>query len=245
MYARRVAHPDPTGASLQSHAALGEVLDEVSTHGAGVLPGLLGQLDAYRKQLSDVDPDSLDTEGALAYWINLYNAGALHRAGEAVGSDLPSVLRVPGAFSGTWATIRGVPLSLEDIEHGKIRRFNDPRIHSALICGSASCPTLSRTPFTGQDLDEQLDDQMRTFLNSGGAAIDRPSNTIRLSRILKWYGADFQWPHAMPTLRWARPSATALAIRPWLSEDDANFVTKSKPAVSFGTYDWGFGCSVS
>ena len=57
----------------------------------------------------------------------------------------------PGAFDAPWAMVGGESLSLNDIEHGKIRRFRDPRIHAALVCGSVSCPTLRYEPF-GEDL---------------------------------------------------------------------------------------------
>lgn len=244
LYARRVAAPLPTGNAVVDHAALGGVLDSVATGGPKALPACLTELVTYRDDLSAIDPDSLDAAEALAYWINLYNAGALHLAGEAVSSQHASVLGVPGAFSGVWVTVANVDLSLDDIEHGKIRRFKDPRIHGALVCGSASCPTLSGTPFTGQDIDQQLDKQMRSYLRNGGASIDRDANTIQLSRILKWFGGDFRWPHAMPTLRPARPKTTAEAIVPWLAADQADWVMSQKPKVVFASYDWGIGCSV-
>ena len=46
---------------------------------------------------------------------------------------------------------------LDDIEHGKVRRFGDPRIHSALVCGSVSCPTLRFEPYEGDRLDASAD----------------------------------------------------------------------------------------
>jgi hypothetical protein len=57
-----------------------------------------------------------------------------------------SVLRMPGAFSAPFVTVAGERLSLDAIEHAKIRRFADPRIHAALVCGSVSCPTLRPPP---------------------------------------------------------------------------------------------------
>lgn len=245
LYARRVAAPDPSGTAVVDHTLLAEVLKAVSAEGVRALPSALSTLGRYRDELAAINPDGLDADEALAYWINLYNAGALSRAGEARSHDYASVLRVPGAFSGVWATVQGVTLSLDDIEHGKIRRFKDPRIHGALVCGSVSCPTLSGTPFVGRDVDQQLDTQMRSYLSNGGAAIDRTTNTIRLSRILKWYGADFQRPNAMPTLRPARASKMAEAIRPWLAEDGADYVELHRPKIVFSSYDWALGCSIT
>ncbi len=245
LYARRVAVPRPSGNGVVDHAALADVLKAVSAEGTRALPSALTALGRYRDSLAETDPDDLDADEALAYWINLYNAGALFRAGEAQSHDYTSVLRVPGAFSGVWATVQGVALSLDDIEHGKIRRFKDPRIHGALVCGSVSCPTLSATPFTGQDIDRQLDRQMRSYLGAGGATVDRATNTVRMSRILKWYGGDFQRPHAMPTLRPVQASGMAETIQPWLADDDADYVESHHPKTVFVSYDWGLGCSIT
>ena len=88
----------------------------------------------------------------LAFWLNLYNAGALALAADTLSAGENTVLRIPGAFDAPWAMVGGESLSLNDIEHGKIRRFGDPRIHAALVCGSASCPTLRYEPF-GDNLE--------------------------------------------------------------------------------------------
>ena len=104
----------------------------------------------------------------------------------------------PGAFDTPWAMVGGESLSLNDMEHGKIRRFQDPRIHAALVCGSVSCPSLRYEPF-GDNLGEQLDEQIRTFLAGGGAHVDRDSGTLQLSRVFLWYGGDFVRPGRMPT----------------------------------------------
>jgi hypothetical protein len=227
------------------HAPLARVLERLQSEGVRSLAGSSSELETYRDALSFVDPDDLTPQESLAYWINLYNAGALHRAGQAYSQALESVLRVPGAFSASWATVEGETMSLNDIEHGKIRRFGDPRIHGALVCGSVSCPTLPNEPFAGALLDKQLDDQMRQFLASGAARLDKVSNSLHLTRVLKWYGGDFARPRRMPTLRPAGASSLSMAIVPWLDPQDAAFVIVKRPSVNFAPYDWGLGCSVA
>lgn len=243
--ARRLAAPRPGGDIAIDHAPLARVLDALQSEGMASLSGATSELETYRDILSSIDPDALTREEALAYWINLYNAGALHRAGQAYSLDYNSVIRVPGAFSGPWATVEGETMSLDDIEHGKIRRFGDPRIHGALVCGSVSCPTLRNEPFNGGLLDKQLDDQMRSFLAGGGARFDRRSNELHLTRVLKWYGGDFVRPQRMPTLRPARASSISMAIIPWLNPVDAAHVILEQPTVVYAPYDWGLGCSVA
>lgn len=199
----------------------------------------------YLETASAVDPDELTNCDALAYWINLYNAGAISSAATAYDSAADSVLRIPGAFSRPWITVAGEALSLDDIEHGKIRRFRDPRIHGALVCGAISCPTLRRTPFTGAAIDSELEDQMRSFMAHGGGHLDRTANTVTFSRVLKWYGRDFVSPQDMPTILPARNGAILAAVSQWFGEDDRAFIRAETPGVRFSAYDWALGCSIT
>ena len=220
------------------------MLEDLGQRGISFLPECRPFLLEYRDRLATVDPDSLSSDEALAYWLNLYNAGALALAAEAMTDGEDSVLRVPGAFDDRWATVQGESLSLNDIEHGKIRRFGDPRIHAALVCGSVSCPTLRLEPYAG-GVDGQLEDQMRSFLAMGGAAVLRDAGTLRLSRVFLWYGRDLVAPRRMPTLLPARKRSIATAIAPWLTPDDAAWVHMTKPTVEFAPYDWALACSIA
>jgi hypothetical protein len=188
--------------------------------------------------MTTVDPDRLARDHALAFWINFYNANAIDLALEAFALGRTSVLHLPKGFSRSIATIAEEDLSLDAIEHGKVRRFRDPRIHAALVCGSLSCPTLRRLPFTGEDVDHELEDQMRTFLNGGGAMAGG-AGRVELSRLFKWYGADFVRPHRMPTL-WPASRRTVLqATRRWLPDQLVDATE-----VGYQSYDWGLACSV-
>ncbi len=231
-----VTPPRPAGDDRLDHGQLLPVLEEIGGGDAGSLPALAGDLRRYVDRLSGLDPDRLRRPHALAYWLNLYNAGALLLAARAVEEGGDSVLRVPGAFRRPYVTVAGEELSLDAIEHGKIRRFGDPRVHAALVCGSASCPTLRDEPYDGDRLDLQLHHQMRSFLEGGGAV--RDGDSLLLSRIFLWYGGDFVRPHRMPTLLPAGRGRVAAALAPWLPE-------ASVPArVQFQDYDWALRCAV-
>ena len=65
----------------------------------------------------------------------------------------------------------------------------DPRIHFTLVCASSSCPPIDI--YRAENLDNALEIAGRTFLNSGGVKIDREKKSLSLSRIFKWYAADF------------------------------------------------------
>ncbi len=240
----RKKRPTPRGAAPEpDHGSLAAILNAVQNRGVPVLPDLLGDLTDYMRALESVDPDDLDVSSALAFWLNLYNAGALRLAGEAFATGKNSVLRLPGGFTKPQVSVGGERLSLQHIEHGKIRRFRDPRIHSALVCGSASCPTLRYEPYRGDALDGQLDDQTRSFLAAGGAVID--NGALALSRVFLWYGSDFVRPHRMPTFVPAPRRKVAQALSPWLPEEQQRWFEAGRRKVGFQAYDWGLACSVN
>jgi len=235
--ARRVAKPAPRDGATADHGVLAGELKTLERDGIASLPSRRNRFIAYRDYLETLDPDLMSRWEALAYWLNLYNAGALELAAETAASGKTSVLRIPGAFTRPWARVGREELSLTEIEHGKIRRFRDPRIHGALVCGSASCPSLRFEPYQGATLDDQLEDQLRRFLATGGASIDRSKGRLLLSRVFLWYGGDFTRPQRMPTwLPPAKATLTAAVIR-WL---DAN-----NPKIVFRPYDWELACAVA
>ena len=242
--ARRVRKPLPGGVGDADHNALEPVLKDLKAGGVPALQDHRTTLADYRAGLETVDPDQLSNNGALAFWMNLYNAGALDLAAEANSRGEGSVLRVAGGFRKHWANVGGESLSLDAIEHGKIRRFNDPRIHGGLVCGSASCPTLRYEAFRGEQIQSQLGDQMRSFLAGGGAVMDQSSNVLRLSRIFLWYGTDFTRPAKMPTLLPGRKTAIADALGRWLPAHIEEWRITTGPKVEFQPYDWSLGCSI-
>lgn len=230
---RQTAPPRPTGTGTAVHDELRPVLEAVRDGGIIAIPTV--QLDSYLAMLGVIDPDELTRDHALAYWLNLYNAHALAVAGRAERANASSVLRLKGAFDDTTITVADVPISLDGIEHGKLRRFGDPRVHAALVCGAISCPTLRFEPFDGDTIDDQLDDQIRSFLVNGGAEMD--GGTLRLSRIFLWYSGDFV--RKMPAWRPAGKRNLLRALRQWLP-DDAHTAER----VEFMRYDWGLACTV-
>jgi hypothetical protein len=241
---RTVRPPRPTGSRLWDHRALAPPLLELARAGPRALPDLTGPLGLYVAEAERADPDLLTAGEALAFWINLYNAGALLLAAEASRTGEPSVLRVPGGFRRPFVTVAGEDLSLDAVEHAKLRRFGDPRIHAALVCGSVSCPTLRSEPYGGGDVSTQLDGQMRRLLADGAMVADRPTRRVELSRVFLWYGADFVRPHRMPTFLPAGRSRVLDALRQWMPPELAEWVTTARPAVGFQDYDWGLACAV-
>ena len=71
----------------------------------------------------------------------------------------------------------------------------------------------------------------RSFLNGGGAEVDRNRRTVSLSRIFSWYAEDFGTTMA------ERPR---LAARYLYDEADREFLTREAGTVMalFQEYDW-------
>jgi len=147
--------------------------------------------------LSSVHLNSLKTrEEKLVFWINTYNIFAA----KIVTDHYPikSIKNAGSIFSQVWkkpaGLIDGKEKTLNEIEHEILRKMDEPRIHVAIVCASVSCPDLRLEAYQIDNLNEQLDDQMRRFLRSSkkGMRIDRKSNHIYLSSIFKWFKDDFE-----------------------------------------------------
>jgi len=102
---------------------------------------------------------------------------------------------VDGDTVGPWhvprVTVEGRALSLNDIEHGILRKtWRDPRVHYAINCASMSCPSIMPEAFTGATLESMLTQGARDYINhSRGAKI--VDGKLTLSEIFSWYRRDF------------------------------------------------------
>jgi hypothetical protein len=239
-----VSRPEPFGTGSQDHSLLTPPLTRLEREGSGILTELEDELGMYVDTVSSVAPTTLSRNEALAYWINVYNARALVLAGRAQREGKDSVLGIPGGFREKVIDVEGEDLSLDDIEHAKLRRFCDPRIHAALVCGSVSCPTLRSEPYRGDHIGDQLDDQLRHFLASGAMEADMSQGVARLSRVFLWFGGDFARPGQMPTFLPARSDRVLQSLTPWMDPAIARWVEEVEPSVEYLGYDWGLRCTV-
>ncbi|MEO8398605.1 MAG: DUF547 domain-containing protein [Ignavibacteriaceae bacterium] len=158
----------------------------------------------YLNQLSDTNVDELSSNDAkLAYWINVYNAFTikviidnypvesitdLNWGGMAIAQVLGKTI-----WHKEFIKINSKTFSLNDIEHEIIRKkFNEPRIHFALVCAAISCPELRNEAYSQSKLEEQLNDQAKNFLNNKSKnQFNLQNKTAHISKIFDWYGDDF------------------------------------------------------
>ncbi len=141
--------------------------------------------------LQRVTPDSLMRgDRAKAFWINVYNFGAMKLAAE--NYPVPSIIDPKISADDPWSvdavSIGNVSYSLKQIENAiLLKNFDDPRIVFAISCAAVSCPDRTDEIFTEERIDEQLDAMIRgLFANRDkGLRIDRQRKVVTLSWIVK------------------------------------------------------------
>jgi hypothetical protein len=193
----------------------------------------IGALEKYVQQLAAVSPDSHPAlfpsrEAKFAYWLNAYNAivvWAFAKEYPDGRTRLRNVLGQANFFFRRKFTVGGVARSLDDIETNSVRKaFGDPRIHFYLVCASESCPWLSRTAVTAQNLDRELEERTRLFLSQPrNVTADVAGRSLRLSKIFDWYEKDFGGRAALLRFLAARRPEID-PTRPW--------------RISYPPYDW-------
>lgn len=188
-------------------------------------------LTQYLALLSKTPPAaSWPKADQMAYWINAYNAYTIqliltHYPVKSI-KDIGSSVQIPFVTT-PWAakffTIGGTKMSLDNIEHGTLRKhYHDPRIHFALVCAALSCPRLRNEAYTSAQLDRQLDDQGRNFLNN--PAKNKPGKTTaQLSKYFDWYKGDWN-ANGQSVVAWVNKySTTQLALDAQISFLDYNW----------------------
>ncbi|MCB1984615.1 MAG: DUF547 domain-containing protein [Nitrosomonas sp.] len=159
-------------------------------------------LQQYLKQLSAVNERTFigwSKAEQLAFLINAYNAFTI----ELILTRYPELdsIKALGSFLRSPWKKEFVPLlgkmrSLDDIEHGMIRKpgdYNEPRIHFAVNCASIGCPALLNEAFTGGKLEQQLEAVTQVFLEDRTRNRFNPSTgRLEISKIFDWYTEDFE-----------------------------------------------------
>lgn len=197
------------------------------------------------QQLAELDVlelvEQLHTDALrLAFWLNGYNAFVQLLLRQQQGL----YTRRKAFFRRKAFVVAGMRLSLDDIEHGILRRsriwwglgfLQDPlpsafekafrlqtpdcRIHFALNCGAASCPPIA--VYRPEIIHAQLDLATRAYLSTG-AQYDSRKNAVYLPRLFLWFCGDFGGRKGILKLL----------------EHCGIIAAGSRPKMRFKTYDW-------
>ena len=164
---------------------------------------LLHQYSRALNKLPFSDFKGWNRNKQMAFLINAYNALTVQLMVDYMNKEGPveSIKDTSGIFSSPWSKewpfirlFNGKITTLDGLEHETLRaQYKDYRIHAAVNCASWSCPVLRKQVYKGSTLDKDLDEQMRIWLSdSSKNSYDPKSHTLKLSKIFKWYGEDFE-----------------------------------------------------
>jgi hypothetical protein len=203
-------------------------------------------LKAYLDSLSAVTPAAFGAWPSAerqAFLINAYNAFTVELILTRYPNlnsikDLGSLLRSP--WKPQWIVLLGGKVSLDDIEHGMLRKrgdYDEPRVHFAVNCASIGCPALREEAFVASRLEAQLAEQTLRFMSDRTRNRYNPQRQrLELSKIFDWYGEDFRLGHrgiaSLPAF--AARYADQLADAP----ADRERIRAGGVEIAFTDYDW-------
>lgn len=223
---------NPIAPSEFSHALFEQVLEAHVQDGVVDYPAIQtdGRFTAYLAQVERVAPDTLGTRHErLAFWINAYNAFAMK--GIVDQSSPANVIGRYRYFIGRTYRVGGATINLYDLERQVlIKQFQEPLIHFAIVCASASCPKLPPWAYQPNQLDRQLDVAARAFINDPTRnRFDRKQRIASVSKIFDWFEEDF-----------VRAAGSILAYVARYVDDPALAKELAQPGyrIEFLDYDW-------
>lgn len=181
----------------QTHKVFTDVLQKYVKYGLVDYKALKQdqKFETYLNKLSNTDLSQLSEREELAFWINTYNAFTL----KAIIDNYPvkSINDIKYGEKSVWdedfIPINKKKYSLNEIEHKILRvRFDEPRIHFAIVCASISCPALRNEAFDANKLEAQLQEESVRFLTDKDRNdFDLSKRTAYLSKIFDWFDEDF------------------------------------------------------
>lgn len=204
-------------------------------------------LGVFLDAVSAVSPEhvaAFSRDQKVAFYINAYNALTLRTIVDAMPVTSIRDIR-PDPWEASKWTVGGRRMSLNEIEHKKLRRdLDEPRVHFVLVCAAISCPVLPDRAIVAEGLSGQLERATRSFfVDPSRNRVDRTAGKVYLSRILEWYGNDFVGAPDTPELADAAglsPVEVAVVryMAKYLDEDDRRFVQEQRFGVVYNEYDW-------
>ena len=195
-------------------------------------PDDVAKLQSFVGEMAAHDPSGLSGTEQLAFWINAYNAFALHEVLNRYPTESirPTFIGIPerSFFIDEVHVVNGETYSLDGIENDILRTLNEPRIHFAINCASASCPVLRKEIYSSSVLDKQLTEQAVAFVNDPSRnSFDPATNQANISKIFDWFEGDFD------------AAGGVAAYLSQFAEGDAKTVLDSgEVSIDYLTYDW-------
>lgn len=200
---------------------------------------------AFEKQiaqttLSELSKELSSDEAKLAFWMNVYNGSVQN-----ILIAKPELFNDRNAFfKAKQINVAGKIMSLDDIEHGMIRKSKvklslgffgklfvssferklrvqniNPRIHFALNCGAKSCPPVAI--YDAKRVTQQLDASAKKYLTQT-TSYKESENKVIVTTLFSWFRGDFGG------LEGVKEMLKSYTLIP----------ANSNPNLEFADYDW-------
>lgn len=216
------------------------------------------KLKALLREFAKLDPKEYERwskEDKIALWINAYNLQMLNVITKNYPIESSRILRLfwpPDSIrhiKGIWTDykfmVMGEQFWLREVEQRFFRKqFDEPRLFFAICDASLSSPPLRKEPYRGEELDKQLEDQVKRFLSSPqGFRIDKKAQTVYVSAILdsSWFGREFTSKYGTnKKFKDQQPVTRAVLnfITKYVSEESVSFLEVEDYSVKYIKYDW-------
>ncbi len=201
-------------------------------------------LDKFNRSLGSLAPDvynSWSQTEQLAFLINAYNSFTLQSIIDRNPLE-KSIRDIPGVWKRRKFQLAGEAKTLDNIEHDILRKkFNEPRIHAALVCAAISCPPLKNEPYLPEKIDSQLEERVNKFLASPhGFKIEREKKRVYLSSIFKWFGEDWLATYSTKDKFTGNKKEKAVLnfISQYLNASEREYLEQGEYKISYLDYDW-------
>jgi len=150
------------------------------------------ELQSYLEMLQQNPPQTnWSRYEKMAYWINAYNAFTVKLVVDHYPINSIRDLNNGNPWDNEFLSIGDKKYSLNNIENDMLRKqFTDARIHFAVNCASQSCPRLFNQAFTAENVDKQLTQLAKEFINDP-AKNKINADKAEVSQIFNWYKDDF------------------------------------------------------
>lgn len=162
---------------------LGSVLAEHVKDGYVDYPAIArnARFAKYIDSLSTFDIGSLtDDKERLAFWINVYNALVIQNVIDGMSPNGPMDRM---RFFGRNLEVGGKGYDLKTIEGDILAEFEDPRVYFAIVPATSSAPKLRAGAYVGEQVDQQLDEAARDFVNDKRR--NRYSDALQAAKLSK------------------------------------------------------------
>ncbi len=196
---------------------------------------------------------SLSKEERIAFWINTHNTCIL----KLIVDNYPiqpkwymilypanSIMHIPGAWDKVFFKIMGLEYNLKEIRNDLLlNRYKDPRICFALSDAARGGAILRSETYLPERLDNQLDEQVRVYLQSPqGYRLDRDANIVYLSNVFAMNKDAFLISEYASILKFRsrKPDERAWLnfLCAFLPEEDTLYLDKTDVEIRFIGFDW-------